>query len=310
MDGGPFAAWMLACTVFLNAALACALGAVASLQWTKGAESSWAKAAERQSRKFLRNGVVVSIIASAALLSLQSAAMAETPLSKALPAVASMVRSTHYGHAWLVGIAALLAVAAVSWRSRLPKNLTQTAGAGLALFALSRSLVSHAAAQGDVTLAVAIDWTHLVLVGLWAGMVFVSTSVLLQPVRLSSDRLDAASWITRLSMTATLALAGIVVTGLANTWRSTEGAIGQLVGSPYGTALFIKLALVLAAAAMGAFNRFRVLPALLSTLRTSSSNASQGVARFTRTLQIEAAVLLAVLVAAAFLSSSLSPGEG
>jgi putative copper resistance protein D len=221
-----------------------------------------------------------------------------------------MVRSTHYGHAWLVGIAALLAVAAVSGRSKLPKNLTKTAGAGLALFALSRSLVSHAAAQGDVTLAVAIDWTHLVLVGLWAGIVFVSSWVLLQPLRLASDRLDAASWIARLSMTATLALAGIVVTALANTWRSTEGAIGQLVGSPYGTVLFIKLALVLAAAAMGAFNRFRVLPALLSNLRTSSSNAARGAARFTRTLQVEAAVLVAVLVAAAFLSSSSPPGAG
>jgi putative copper resistance protein D len=253
---------------------------------------------------------VLSIVASIALLWLQSATMAETSLSQALPAVTSMVRSTHYGHAWLGGIASLLVVATVAWRSRTSWSLTMTAGAGLAVFALTRSLVSHAAAQGDATLAVAVDWTHLVLVGLWAGMVFVATRVLQQPLRLASDRLDAASWISRLSTTATVALAGIAVTGLANTWRGTNGALGQLVGSPYGDALFIKLALAFAAAGLGGFNRFRLLPGLLGNLRATSSDASQGLARFRRTLQVEAAVLLAVLIAAAFLSSSPSPGDG
>lgn len=272
--------------------------------------SPWAEGAERQSRKFLSGGVVLSIVASAALLWLQSAAMAETTLSQAMPAVFLMIRSTHYGHAWLAGIAMLFVVATVAWRSRSSTSLTMTAGACLAVFALTRSLVSHAAAQGDATLAVAVDWAHLVLVGLWAGMVFVATRVLQLSLRLSSDQLDAASWIARLSTTATLTLAGIVVTGLANTWRGTNGALGQLVGSPYGTALFIKLALVFAAAGLGAFNRFRVLPSLLGNLRVTSSDASQGLARFRRTLQIEAAVLLAVFIAAAFLSSSPSPGNG
>ena len=301
---------MLACTVVLHSAFACALGAVASLHWTNGAGSSWAEAAERQSRGLLRGGVVLSIIASAALLWMQSAAMAESPLLKGGPAVASMVRSTHYGHAWLAGIASLFLVAILAWRARSSMSLTMTAGAGLAVFALTRSLVSHAAAQGDATLAVAVDWTHLVLIGLWAGMVLVATRVLQQPLRLASDRGDAVSWIARLSSTATLTLAGIVVTGLANTWRGTDGVLGQLVGSSYGTALFIKLALVFVAAGLGAFNRFRVLPGLLNNLRATSTDASEGVARFTRTLRVEATVLLAVLVAAAFLSSRPSLGDG
>jgi putative copper resistance protein D len=120
------------------------------------------------------------------------------------------------------------------------------------------------------------------------------------------DSHEAAGWISALSTTATWALAGIVLTGLFNVWRGA-GPLDRLAGSVYGTTLLIKLALVLLAALLGAWNRFRVMPLLLPYLTAGAGALSDHKRSFVRILQVEAVVLSGVLVAAAFLSTSEPP---
>lgn len=311
MEADPAMRWMVLDTAVLHAGFALALGALASMLWTREASSRWAMAVCRDSRTLFNAGLALSLAASTIGFWLQSARMAEVSLFDALPAAVEMVRATHYGHAWLAGVVALVLVGAAAMRLGFPAHRSAAfalAVVGLGVFAYTRSIVSHAAAHGDVSAAVAIDCMHLVLACGWAGMVFVGTLVLRRPATLATEGLAKASWIERLSSAATFALAGIVATGLWNVWRGTDGMPGRLVGSAYGTALFVKLALVLVAASLGAFNRFKVLPHLLAALRASPSNASARLATFSRALRVESCVLAGVLLAAAFLGSRAPPG--
>ena len=314
MSEGGLAALLLADTVALNAGVVMAVGALASVVWLlRGGRSPWALGMAAPLRTALQAALVFTALASLGALWLQAAAMAETPLSQALPAVATVLGQSHYGRAWLTGAVGLaLAFTAACLPLRLPTArrdaLAGRAGLGIAIFACSRSLVGHAAAHGDMTWAVAVDTLHLLLAALWTGAVFMSAWVF--PVACSAaDRTDRARWVKALSSTATLALAGVVLTGTFNAWRGAGGSVGRLAGTPYGTVLWIKLGLVGAAVLLGSANRFFVMPRLLEALRSPSLAVEPPLLRFVRILRVESVVLLVVLAAAAVLAASPPPGD-
>jgi putative copper resistance protein D len=222
--------------------------------------------------------------------------------------VQSVIAGTHYGLAWMTGAGALLVLAL----SLTPPGRRGTAAAALRLPALatllySRSMVSHAGAGGDFSWAVAADWVHLVLVSVWLGGVLVAGLAALRPEPADpQSRLECAAYVRVLSRSATIALAGIVVTGAFGAWRGL-GTIGNAFGNPYATILLLKLALVLGAAALGGLNRFVVMPALLTQLRQAGPAQADAGRRFALILRVEAVLLIAALVAAAFLGSTAPP---
>jgi len=304
-----------ALTVVLNLALDLLVGASAAMFWLRTRGSPWARAMLPRLRGALLAGAEAALAADAGILWTEAASMAEVPLPDALPAVRSVIGATHYGLAWSIGAAALLVAGAVS---AAPLRL-QTGSAACAVRALaiavllySRSMVSHAGAAGDFTWALAIDWVHLVLVSLWVGDVVVAGLITLRrpPASSPESRTDCAAYVAALSRSATLALAGIFITGVLGAWRVLEGP-EDLVGNPYGTALIVKLGLVLCAAALGGFNRYLVMPSLLRALTQPGPGAQPGAqeagGRFARVLQIEVLVLAAAIVAAAFLTSTPPP---
>ena len=107
---------------------------------------------------------------------------------------------------------------------------------------------------------------------------------------------------------AVTALAGIFITGLYASWRNL-GGFGHLLGNPYGNTLVAKLLLVGAAAMLGGFNRFFVMPPWLARESAGQAAPARLPARFRQILWIEGLVLLAVLVLAAWLASTPPPGE-
>ena len=314
MGEGALAALLLADTVALNAGLAAAVGALASAVWLlRGGRSPWALRAASALRTALPAALGFTALASLGALWLQAAVMAETPLLQALPAVPTVLGQSHYGSAWLAGAAGLVVAFAAAWLPTRPPTWRRDAlagitGLGIAIFACSRSLVGHAAAHGDVTWAVAVDTVHLLLAGLWTGGVFIGAWLL--PVACGdADRTDRAHWVEALSSTATLALAGVVLTGAFNAWRGADGSVGRLAGTPYGTVLWVKLGLVGVAVALGGANRFFVMPRLLEALRGRPLAVEPPLRRFVRILRVESAVLLAVLAAAAVLAASPPAGD-
>lgn len=298
-------------TALLNLAVALVTGASVSRLWIGRDVSRWADARRQSVCKAALAGVVVALAANAVLLWLESATMAEVPVSEAAGATWSMLTSTHLGLAWSIGMFGL-AMATVGTcmcgdRSQSSALLTL---ASLAVFWYTRSMVSHAASEGDFSLPLLADWIHLGLISLWVGEVFLAGGVMLRATEnmTEADRRARAEYVASLSSSATFALSGIFVTGLYASWRNL-GGFDNLVGNSYGNTLVAKLLLVGVAAMLGGINRFFVMPPWLAP--ESSGNAAPEVLpmRFKRILWIEALVLLAVVVLAAWLASISPPGE-
>jgi putative copper resistance protein D len=230
--------------------------------------------------------------------------MAEVPEFAAGSATWTMATSTHLGMAWCVGLVGL-AVAAAGSLARDGRNPWPTMAA-LAVFWYTRSIASHAASDGDFSVRLLADWLHLGLVSLWVGEVIVSGGVILRTAGdlTAADTRARKAYVTSLSDSATIALAGILMTGLYAAWRSLRG-IGDLVGNPYGFALVAKLLLVAIAALLGGFNRLVVMPPWLADDAARPALSS----RFKRILWIEAAVLTGAVVVASWLASTSPPGE-
>lgn len=298
-------------TVVLNLSLAVLVGASAAMFWLRTRASSWARTMLPRLRVALLAGAGAAMAASVGILWTEAASMAEVPLPDALPAVRSVIGATHYGLAWMIGAAALLVAGAVS-AAPLPLQTGATASAirilAIAVLLYSRSMVSHAGAAGDFTWAIVVDWMHLFLVSLWVGEVLVAAVITLgrAPGSAPGNRTDCAAYIAALSRSAMLALAGIFVTGALGAWRVLERP-EDLVSNPYGLTLVIKLVLVLCAAALGGINRFVLMPSLLHSLTRPGQGARNAGGRFARVLQIEALVLAAAMLAAAFLTSTPPP---
>lgn len=297
-------------TALLNLAVAVLTGASVARLWLGRDASGWAEARRQPVRHAAIGGAVAALAADLVLLWLESAAMAEVPVTDAADATWTMLRSTHLGFAWSIGMAALVIAAGTvirAGRSARPTLLTLTA---LGVFWYTRSMVSHASSEGDVSVRLLADWAHLGLISLWVGEVMVSGAVMLKASgnMSSADRCAWAAYVASLSSSATFALGGIFVTGLYSAWRNL-GGIDYLVGNPYGNTLVAKLLLVAVAAMLGGFNRFFVMRPWLA--RESAGDVAPEVLplRFRRVLWVEAVVLLAVVVVAAWLASTPPPGE-
>lgn len=295
-----------AVTVVLNLSFALLVGAGAASLWLRAGRSAWAQATTQRLRGTLLFATGAAIVAYAAILWIEAASMAEVPLAESWPAVRSVIAATHYGLAWMIGAAALLVVALSAAAAR--GRAAWIAIAALAVLLYSRSMVSHAGAGGDFSWAVAADWLHLVLVSLWVGEVIVAGLLVLRrmPGDGPIDRADCAAYAEALSRSASVALAGIFLTGALGAWRVLASP-QDLVGNPYGSALLLKVGLVLCAAMFGGLNRFVLMPALLDALRHPVQAMHDSRRRFARILQAEAVFLLAAVVAAAVLTSTPPP---
>jgi putative copper resistance protein D len=185
-----------------------------------------------------------------------------------------------------------------------------TSALALAGFAVSRSLVSHAIVAGTVSWPMAIETAHLLLISVWLGEVVIAGMIMLRAScgPDSDDRRDCSVYIAQLSTSATVALIGIVITGALNGWRGL-GGLQLVVDNAWGVILLVKLSGVAIAVALGALNRWQAMPDLLLHLQSSSLASVPAQRRFALVLQVESVVLMAVLFAAALLSSSAPPAS-
>lgn len=123
-------------------------------------------------------------------------------------------------------------------------------------------LTGHAdAAAGYRLLAVVDQWIHMVGVGVWLG----GLAWLVLGLRgLRPD--ERAEPVRRFSVIATAALVPVLVTGVLRALDGI-GSPSDLVTTGYGITLLVKVGLVVALVALGAFNHYRVVPGLSRDVR-------------------------------------------
>jgi len=167
-------------------------------------------------------------------------------------------------------------------------------GAGM----LVHALAGHAAGPSSLRpLNLLTQWAHLAAVGVWiGGLVW-----LLVALGARGGAGPAREVVVRFSKLAGASLAVVVLTGVA---RSADelGGWGRLADSGFGRALDLKLVLFAGLVALGARNRYRLVP-----LFEAGRGDALAVARLGRGVGGELGLAAAVLAAAALLSQ-LAPG--
>jgi putative copper resistance protein D len=301
MDDATLAALRTAATALVDIGFATMVGALATVALLHGEPSAWAAQRTRHCRWLLAWAAVATLAANLAWMEVQAIAMTDLSPHAALLAAGGVIVGTQFGHAWALATLALVAcvaLAAARPRRVLPLRLLALAAA---VAAAAHAGAGHAGANGPGW-PLLVMTAHVLATGLWAGGVFAATLVVL---RGQAHPVEGPRYVARLSTLASASLAGVVLTGAAGAWHGLGGSPAPLVpasATPWGVVLDTKLALVVAAVALGAFNRFATMPVLLAT-----AAATPGWQRFARVLRVEAAVLLAALVAAACLANGEPP---
>ncbi len=135
---------------------------------------------------------------------------------------------------------------------------------------------------------------HLLGVAFWIGVLPPLHRLSRAPVHLS----QAAQLGHQFGRAATIIVPVLLLAGVLMGWLLT-GTLTGLISTGYGQALTVKLALVAVILMLAAANKLRFVPAM----QAGNANAARHLAR---SIQIEAAVILAVLATTATLTSVLT----
>jgi copper transport protein len=157
-----------------------------------------------------------------------------------------------------IGALMVLVAAAVLWatlrRGRAPLAATGITAAGAML---GYTLAGHAGAPSSGQwLNVMAQFAHLAAVGVWIG----GLAWLLAGI-LGEETSERAASVRRFSQVAMVALAVVVVTGGLRAYDGVR-SVGALLDTGYGLAVLGKVALFLPLVALGAVNRFGIVPRL------------------------------------------------
>lgn len=278
---------LVAATALLNAGFAWLTGSLLARVWLA---ESWPQLPQRL-RVPDGAAALTCLLGGAGVLLAAAARMGDTGLADAVSMWWPVAAGTDFGRATMLALGSVMAVA-VCLRLRAPAGWS---AAGLLAFALARASVSHGAEGGLLAPGFAVEVTHLLLVAVWLGAVALAAWTILPAGQ--GEGGAGGRYLDRLSRTATIALAGIVASGVWNSWQRL-GAPQDLWSHPYGMLLSLKLALFTLAALLGGWNRVAGFP----RARSGAKDAAM------RVLRIESVALLAALVAAAALASQQPPG--
>ncbi|HYH35460.1 MAG TPA: copper resistance protein CopC [Nocardioides sp.] len=167
------------------------------------------------------------------------------------------------------------------------------AATGLSLAAPAR--VGHSRSYGPQELVVAADLVHVVAGAVWLGGL---VGLVLALPALAGREAAAASTLGRFSSLAGGLLLAVAAAGAYLGWR-VMGSWGAFVETRYGLLLLVKIGLALVVAAIGAGNRFILVPRVRASAGFADRHRSTGLVR--RAVTLEASVIVVLLAVTGFL---------
>jgi copper transport protein len=160
--------------------------------------------------------------------------------------------------------------------------------AAAAVAAASFAATGHTRAGDTRWVATGADVVHLLVVAVWGGGLVLLALLLWSRRRGGAPATDTPAIVARFSTMATIAIVGAGAMGLLLGWSEVR-SLDALTSTGYGQLLLVKAGVVAAVAALGAYNHFRLVPALAQ----GKTKAALAVLR--RTLRLEALGLLVVV---------------
>jgi len=238
-----------------------------------------------------------------------AAVMTETPLNEVFSIMTVFLTKTKYGRFTLlrsVLVVFLVVVAHFSNRKRTKTLDFMGALISLALL-LSICVSGHEGAEGYLNLPFAMDILHMLSVTTWIGGVF----YIFMGYSFLMEEAGAELWATlrammnRFSDLATVCVTVAVLSGASLAYFRIE-SFDQLTGTPYGITLMVKVMLASVILAMGAANKFYVMPRINSADMRREEDLGHIGHRLHTFVSIEAYVGVGVMLATALLTH-LSP---
>ena len=256
--------------------------------------------------------VVLVIALVLAYLSQASSVSEATNLPALLDSITALA-GIRYGSVSVVRLVLGAALLALVWDTSLrsPAVLAGWRGiVGAILGAgalLATTLNSHSAAIGPAfSLAVLMDWLHLLAVATWAGglPILAGTLAVLGRQPSSRERSRAiATLVNRFSNTALASVAVLVVTGVYSAVIHV-GNLQGLIATDHGRSLLLKIALVAIALTLGAINLLWIKPNLARTA-TSRRASAVPLRWLRRTTRAEAGLVVAIFLVTGFLTANV-----
>lgn len=251
----------------------------------------------------------IALLGGVALIGLVLAAplefLAQTQALGGLDRTGTLL-DTVWGERWLQR-QAVLAFVAIAWgvatlAQHRDRAHISTAGhvvtlAGCILYLLLLATVSHASSVAGSFWALLSDFVHLLATALWIGMLVPLTVFFLWAGRALAPRERSkvvSAFLHRYSAIAAVALLVLLATGVFNAFVQVS-SLRAMVSTPYGRALFAKLALILPLLAVTGLNAVVLRP----PLKTDSDGKSARL--LSRLIPLECALGLAILAIVAVL---------
>ncbi|SEC64381.1 copper transport protein [Nocardioides exalbidus] len=168
-------------------------------------------------------------------------------------------------------------------------------GAGSLLALAGPSMVGHTRAFAPSPVLVFYDVLHVTAGAVWLGGL---VGLVLTLGALAGRELLAAQALARFSTFAAVSLLVVAGAGAFLSWRIL-GSWAGFVETTYGRLLLVKIGIALLVAGIGAWNRWRTLPAVRAA--TGFADRGRAAGLVTRAVRVEAALLVVLLGVTGFL---------
>jgi copper transport protein len=279
----------------------------------------WAAASEVASARLGRMMVIAALLGAAAgalMLVFQGATAAGISFASALrPEILEETLRTRFGAVNALRSLAFLAAAALIEIGRrraagpIPgRSLALAAAIPIGYLLVAPALAGHATTQEPVWALLPADVIHVTAMSVWVGGV----AALLLAVPTATQRLQPAdrsrlliAVLIRFSTVALVAVAALLATGVLQSVIHLE-RVPDLIDTAFGRSIAVKAALLGLLIALGAVNRYRIVPALRRRGEGGESPGEPGVT-LRRVLIGELALMTVVLGVTAALVSYPPP---
>jgi copper transport protein len=165
---------------------------------------------------------------------------------------------------------------------------------GAAMLTVSFAFGGHTASEGPRLVHAVASVAHVAAVSMWAGGLVAIAIILWRRAR-DGVATSAVAMVLRFSVVAMVSLAVAGAAGVLMAWF-IQSDLGAYLSTEWGRMMLLKLVLVAAAAALGAYNHFRLLPEL-----EAAPDDSDVIARTRSTVTVEAGLLVVVALVTAIL---------
>jgi copper transport protein len=222
-------------------------------------------------------GVLVSLPIQAAL----ATGLGLTAVTK--PGVLSDLMADGVGLATALAIGGLV-VLAFGLRKRIAALL------GAVAAAVSFAFAGHTTTTDPRWLVMSADIAHAATAAAWFGGLVLLALLLRARRSKGTDPVAAGAVVTRFTTMATICVLAVTITGTALGWAEVR-AIRALTSTTYGQLLIAKAALAVVIALIGAYNHYRLVPAL----RRAAEKGHDVWHYLLRTVRVEAVGMVVVL---------------